>query len=263
MNAIQAIILGIIQGFAEFLPISSSGHLVLFQKLFGMQEELFTFDVMLHIATLIPILVVYKKELLSLVKNPFQKMTYLLIVATIPAIVITVLFKDTIEILFQGSVVLALCFIFTGVILIFADKISNGHKESEDITYVDALLIGCMQGIAIPPGISRSGSTIFGALSRKLNRETAAKFSFLMSIPAIAGAAVLQIKDIVTGDVSTEHFELIPYSLAFISAAIAGYISIKFMISLIQKCKLKYFSYYVFLLGFLILVDHFITKLVF
>lgn len=263
MSIFQAIILGIVQGFAEFLPISSSGHLVLFQKLFGMQQEMFTFDVMLHIATLIPIFIVYKEELFALIKKPFQKTTYLLVIATIPAVVITLLFGDVIEVLFEGTVVLALCFIFTGVILIFSDKLSKGNKKIEDVTYLDALLIGCMQGIAIPPGISRSGSTIFGALSRKLNRETAAKFSFLMSIPAIAGAATLQIKDILTGAISTEHFELIPYSLAFVSAAISGYISIRFMIALIQKCKLKYFSYYVFVLAFLILGDHFITKMFF
>ncbi|MBR1442177.1 MAG: undecaprenyl-diphosphate phosphatase [Firmicutes bacterium] len=251
MNIFQAVILGILQGVAEFLPVSSSGHFVLFGKILGVEEQSMTFDIMLHIATLIPVCSVYRKELLGIIGKPMQKMTYLLIVGTIPAVIAALLFKDRIEALFGGGKSLSLAFFCTGIMLLFTDRIKD--KGKKEITYKDSLIIGIMQAIAMIPGISRSGSTIAGALYRKLDREEAAKYSFLLSVVAVLGATVLAAKDIITGDNTGEVFNA-SYIAGFIAAALSGYLAIQFMIKLINECKLRYFSIYVFVLGILVLI---------
>lgn len=255
MNIFQAVVLGLVQGLAEFLPISSSGHLIIFETLFGLNEPHITFDVLLHVATLIPVLIIFRDEIFTIVRNPFQKLTLLLIAATIPAIVFALLFGDFIKGLFHSTTYLAFGFFITGVLLIFADTRKAGRRTEKDMGLFDALVIGCMQGIAIAPAISRSGATITGALSRRLSRESAARFSFLMSIPAILGAATLEVKDIVTGKVVMENLDLVPMAFGFAVAVLSGYLAIQFMLALIKACRLRYFSYYVFALGTFILVD--------
>ncbi len=263
MSLLEAIILGIIQGFSEFLPISSSGHLVLFQKIFKINEPTMTFDILLHLGTLIPVFIVYRKTIFELIKKPFQKLTYLLIVATIPAVVAALFAGDFIDLLFASGKSLFIGFLITGILLLIVDRAKDGYKKEEDITYFDALIIGLMQALAITPAISRSGSTIFGAISRKLDRETAAKFSFLLSIPAILGAAVLEIKDFVTGEATVEHLDFLPMAFGFLAAMLSGYLAINFMLKLIKEAKLRYFAYYVFAIALLIFVDQSFTHLFF
>ncbi len=255
MTIIQAIILGILQGLAEFLPISSSGHLTLFQRIFGITDGTMFFTIIVHIGTLIPILIVYREDILKLLKNPFQKYTYLIIIGTVPAVVVALLFEDTIEMLFAGGQLLGVGFLFTGILLTLTDKIPKGTKEKEDITYLDATLIGCMQGLAIFPAVSRSGSTIVGALSRKITKEDAAKFSFLLSIPAICGALVLEILKMVLSGNFTVGLPIHIILIGFFSSMLSGYLAINFMLVIIKKAKLKYFAYYVFLLGVLVILD--------
>jgi undecaprenyl-diphosphatase len=263
MNIFEAVILGLVQGFAEFLPISSSGHLIVFQALLGLDEPGITYDVLLHVATLIPVLMIFREEILKLIRNPFQKMTLLLIAATLPLVVIVLLFGDFVDGLFSSTRFLPFSFFITGIFLIYADTRREGRRTTKDMGILDALIIGCMQGIAIAPGISRSGSTITGALTRRLTRESAAKFSFLMSIPAILGGATLEVKDIVTGAVPMENLDLVPMAFGFVTAALSGYLAIKFMLKLIKACRLRYFSYYVFALGALILADQIVFKIFF
>lgn len=263
LNILQAVILGIVQGLAEFLPVSSSGHLVLLQKVFGITEPTMTFDVILHVGTLIPIVIVFRKDLMALIKKPFQKMTYLLAIGTLPAVLVSLLFGDFIDNMFQTGALLSLGFIITGVLLLWADSIIEGEKQGRDITYTDAVFIGCMQAIAITPAISRSGSTIAGSLCCKLKRETAAKFSFLLSIPAILGAVVLQLKDLATGEAAIGDISLLAVLFGFFAAMLSGYLSIRFMLKLIKECKLKYFSFYVFGLAAFIAFDQFITGIFF
>jgi len=251
----EAVLLGLVQGIAEFLPISSSGHLALFQRLFGIHEATLGFDVLLHVGTLIPVCVVYGKEIWALIRKPFQKMTLLLIIGTLPAVAAALLLGDAIETLFTSMLFLAAGFAVTGVILLLADFLPSGHKEEREITWLDALLIGCAQGVAVAPAISRSGSTISASLLRGLKRETAARFSFLLSIPAILGAAVLQVKDMLSGG---DVFAGIPATsliAGFLVAMVSGYLAIQFMLRLIQKAKLRYFSIYLFLLAAFIFVD--------
>lgn len=255
MNMLNAVLLGIIQGITEFLPISSSGHLALFHQIFGITEPTLTFDVVLHVGTLIPVIIVFWKEIFSLLKKPFQKITYCLVIATLPIVATSLIFNDIIESLFIGGRFLAIGFVITGFVLLFADRVKDGEKREKDITFADSLLIGCMQAIAIVPAISRSGCTISGALSRRLSRDTAARFSFLLSIPAILGAAVLQVKDIISGDLVLATRDIIPMLMGFVAAALSGYLSIRFMLKIIRACKLRYFSYYVFALAGFILAD--------
>ena len=259
MTILQALILGITQGLAEFLPISSSGHLVLLKNFFEIDEGALTFTVLLHVATLIPVFVVFWKDIVTIFKNPFSRFTYLLIAGTIPAVIVALLFGGLIENLFEGGIFLAIGFFLTGIFLLYADSVSErggeGTKTIKTMSYFDALVIGIMQAVAIAPGISRSGSTITGALSRRLNRESAARFSFLLSIPAIMGGAVLEVAGIITGRVEIGHFELLPTIFGFLAAMVSGYFAIRFMLKLIKSCKLRYFSYYVFALAAALSID--------
>lgn len=268
MDVFHAAVLGLIQGLTEFLPVSSSGHLVLFQNLFGITEATRTFDVLLHIATLIGVFIVYWKDIWALIQKPFQRTTYLLIAATLPTVIIALVAGDLIDNVFAGGKILGFSFIITGCVLMYADSKRPGRKKVINMSYFDALVIGALQGIAICPAISRSGMTISGALSRNLNREAAAKFSFLMSIPAILGAMVLELKDMFTGEaeVITETIGILPMAVGFLTAAISGYLAIRFMLGIIRRGKLRYFAFYVFILGAFVIVDqnftHFVFKVV-
>lgn len=261
MNTIQAIILGLIQGLTEFLPISSSGHLVLFQKIFGINEPTLIFDTMVHVGTLAAVITVLWKEILALLKRPFQRLTWLLIAGTIPTGIIGIVFKDFFEEMFKSGSTLGIEFLITGCVILFAERLNTGRKHVQETSYLDAAFIGIMQGAAIMPAISRSGLTISGALMRNLDREFAAKFSFLLSIPAILGAAVFQLKDIFEAGSTTAITA--PIIVGTIAAAIAGYFSVRFMIVLVKKGSMKIFSYYVFALGTLVLIDQYITHMFF
>jgi len=252
MEIWQAVILGLVQGIAEFLPISSSGHLVILQNLFGINQPGVTFDIVLHIGSLCAVFAVFWRDILLLVKNPFQKMTLMLIIGTIPVVVVGYALRGYIE-LFQQSVYLAAAFVFTGILLLMADRITQTHKTVKEMTVLDAVTIGCMQAIALPPGISRSGATITGALVSGLTRETAARFSFLLSVIAIIGAGVLEFTDGGPGGVYAG--DIPAYMVGFVAAAVSGYFSIRLLLELIKKCQLKYFAYYVFALaGFLLVI---------
>ncbi|RJQ25177.1 undecaprenyl-diphosphate phosphatase [Candidatus Parcubacteria bacterium] len=256
MTVIQGFILGIIQGLSEFLPISSSGHLVLFQKLFGLKEGVVTFDIALHLATLIAVIVVLWKDALEIIRKPLSKMTFLIIAGTIPTFIIGAAFSDLFEKLFESGISLGFEFILTGLVLWYADSVRSKNKGLEKTTYIDAAIIGVAQGIAILPAVSRSGFTIAGALFRGLNREFALKFSFLMSVPAILGAAAKDFYDIIKAGNGLEiGVGMGPLLIGMLAAAVSGYLAIRFMLKVFTKVSLKVFSYYVFILGAIVLVD--------
>ncbi|QPA30153.1 undecaprenyl-diphosphate phosphatase [Thermaerobacillus caldiproteolyticus] len=251
MTKFEAFILGMIQGLTEFLPISSTGHLYLGRHLFGLDEAGLFLDTMLHIGTLLAVFVIYKEELLYIIRKPFSKLTFLLIIGTIPAVVIGLLFKDYFEEISKTGVTIGWEFLITGMFLWLADGVKNGYKRMDDITYTDALVIGTFQAAAIFPAISRSGLTIVGGLIRKLDRETAAYFSFLLSIPAIAGAIVLQSLDLLEGKV--EAISVSALVIGAISSALFGYVAVRWMINYLQKHSLKGFAVYVWVLGIVVL----------
>ncbi|MCL2350363.1 MAG: undecaprenyl-diphosphate phosphatase [Defluviitaleaceae bacterium] len=258
MSVLEAIILGLIQGLAEFLPISSSGHLAIGHFLFGLEDEGLLFSIVVHIGTLIPVVVVFWRDIWAILRRPFQKMTGLLIVATLPAAVVGFLFEDMVEAAFASLTFIAFGFVITGLVLLFSDRKQKNEKTAEKITWLDAALIGIAQAVAILPGVSRSGSTIGMALARGIKREDAAKFAFLMSIPIILGATLLQVIHIARGDIMIYGLNFVNLGAGMLAAAISGYVAIRFMLAAIKKAKLRYFAYYVLTLAAIITVGGFV-----
>ncbi|WP_180954879.1 undecaprenyl-diphosphate phosphatase [Bacillus sp. V3-13] len=255
MSKLEALVLGIIQGLTEFLPISSTGHLYLGRHLFGLDEAGLFLDTMLHVGTLLAVLVVYKDELFEILKNPFGKLAMLVIIGTIPAVLVGFLFSDLFDSISKTGTTIGWEFLVTGFILWIADRVKQGAKNMDNISYGDALFIGSFQAAAIFPAISRSGLTIAAGLFRKLDRETAAYFSFLLSIPAIAGGIVLQAGELYSG-----HVEAISFSsllIATLASALCGYAAVVWMIHFLKTKSLKIFAIYVWFLGFAILALQF------
>jgi undecaprenyl-diphosphatase len=246
------------------LPVSSSGHLVLFQNIFGVNEGALAFDIMMHVATLGAVIAVFWKELWTLITHPLSKLTLLILLATIATAVIGFTFKGFFEYAFSSGVFLGPCFILTGIILFLADKSRERvhyGKGEDSTTFVDAIFMGLAQGLAIIPAISRSGATISAGLCRGLKKEFAIKFSFLMSIPAIIGPAILDAKDLSAS--MFNEIGVIPLIIGMLMAGVAGYFSIRFMLNFFSRASLKVFSYYVFALGIFIILDRFLFHIIF
>lgn len=252
MDWLQAILLGFIQGLTEFLPISSTGHLYLGRMLVGLQEAGLFLDTMLHIGTFIALIVFYKEVLFSLLRRPFSRLTLLLFVGTIPAVVVGLLFQDFFDSITKSGNTIGWEFFVTGAFLWFADQAKKGMKTLEEISIKDSFFIGCFQALAIFPAASRSGLTIAGALFCKIEKETAAYFSFLLSIPAIFGAISLQSVELFQGNVPPISF--MSLFLATLSSAIFGYIAVKWMIQFVKNYSLKIFAIYVWALGAILLI---------
>jgi len=258
MTLFQAVILGIVQGLSEFLPISSSGHLGLTQLLFGIDEHNLFFVIAIHIGTLVPVIVVYWRDIWEIIRRPFQKMTLLLILATIPAVVAGLFFEDRVESALANITFLAFGFTITGLILLFSDRVRKNKKTSDEITKVDAALVGLAQAVAIFPGISRSGSTIAMGLARGINREDAAKFAFLMSIPVILGAVFLQVLHLARGNIVAYDLNFLNLGAGILASGVSGYVAIRFMLAAVKKAKLKYFAYYMLVLALAVVVGVFV-----
>lgn len=279
MTLLNAILLGIIQGATEFLPVSSSGHLVIFQNILGVTEGNLEFTIVLHLGTLLAIFIAYwnsiknmiveffkmigdlfKERSLCLEKSKYRKYILYILVASIPAGIVGVLFEDVIESIFSSLFVVAITLAVTGVLLILGDRLGKRNKRKiEELGYRTSFFIGIFQMFAIMPGISRSGSTIVGGLFSGLKKDEAVEFSFLMSIPAVLGSLLLKIKDIVTLGATTSVFPLI---IGFLCAAVVGYLSIKLLVELVQKGKLIYFSYYCFTVSICLLIYNIVTTII-
>jgi undecaprenyl-diphosphatase len=291
MNIIQALILGAVQGITEFLPVSSSGHLVLLQKIFGITEPALLFDTVVHGGTLLAVVVVLRRDILNILTRLLQPLTLYLIIATIPAVITALLFKDTIEEAFASGSFLGFAFLITSCFLCLSEFLfrragkpgglpgllegAGLPRNQDQMTWQDALIIGVLQAVAIMPGVSRSGSTLSGALSRRLDRDFAARFSFLLSIPAILGALVLQLKDVVGGSsvdavssaatsaASSAGIGAVPLIVGALAAAIVGFFAIRIMLKIVREKSLLGFAIYTAVLGAFVLVDRFGTHWVF
>ena len=272
MSIIKAVILGIVQGLTEFLPVSSSGHLVLLQKIFGITAPAMFFDIMLHVGTLLAVFICLWRDIWAILKRIIQPLTGFLILATIPAVAAALIFGDIIEHSFESGQFLGISFLLTSVLLIVSELLSRRAgtiKKAEEMNWLDALIIGILQAVAIIPGISRSGATISGALSRRLDRDFAARFSFLLSIPAILGAVVMQIKDLVktgtaaTTEIAAESITAPAVIAGTVSAAIVGFFAVRLMIKIIKEKSLFGFAIYTAVLGALVLLDQTLTHFVF
>lgn len=261
MNTFEAFVLGAVQGLTEFLPISSSGHLLLLEKIMGISTDsgdLLLLNILLHFGTLAAVFMVYWKRIWNMVKHPIRSELKWLIVATIPAVVaaLVVDFSEA----FEGRFIIW-SFYLTSVVLI-AGTAMNKHRRRnrtlhKQIRWYDAVAMGVMQAVAILPGLSRSGSTISGGVASGLSRKRAADFAFLMSIPAILGSAVLELKDVIFGDVAVS-LQLLPTIVGVISAAVFGLIAIKGFLALIRKVSMNVFAVYTFLLGSFLLLNKYV-----
>ncbi|SHI88622.1 undecaprenyl-diphosphate phosphatase [Parasporobacterium paucivorans] len=288
MNLLEAVFLGFVQGVAEFLPISSSGHLAIFENVFGLSEVGMAFDILLHLGTLLAVFVVYWKDISRLIfdgigiitdifmnayifsmskfrhgepdyrkiiRTKHRKFALLIIISTIPTGILGIVFSSVVEKAAAGLLIPGICLLITGVLLLISDTIEGGVKKVAGTKYRNAFLIGIVQGIAILPGLSRSGSTITAGLLSGFDRTYAVKYSFILSIPAILGASVLELGNL--GSENLSSGDIINYLIGMLVAAIIGFISIKTMLVLIRKKKFKFFAFYCFFAGTVAIIANF------
>lgn len=272
MTYFEATVLGLVQGLAEFLPISSSGHLALLQNWFGIDEtKVLLFTVLLHVGTLISVFIMYWKDIWELIvelvltikdlctgkglrmeERPVRKLGVMIIVTTIPTAIIGFLFNDFFDSLYTSVIPIGVGLIITGFLLVFAEKKGESDRGIKQMNLRNAIFIGTVQGIAICPGISRSGSTLFGSLICDLDRKFAVKFVFLISIPSILGSAILEAPAAIEAGVSLSQLGPVLWGMAV--AAVAGIVAIKSMIKIVSDKKLSWFSYYVWILGLVVVI---------
>ncbi len=272
MSYFEAVVLGLVQGLAEFLPISSSGHLALIQQRFGISDDkVLLFAVLLHVGTLISVFIIYWKDIwelivelcltikdlctgkgLRLAERPVRKLGVMIIVATIPTAIIGLLFNDFFDSLYTSVIPIGVGLIITGFLLVFAERMGEGNRGIQQMNFRNAIFIGLVQGVAICPGISRSGSTLFGSLICNLDRKFAVKFVFLISIPSILGSAVLEAPAAIEAGVTAA--DVGPILVGMLVAAVSGLVAIKTMIKIVSDKKLSYFSYYVWAVGLIVVL---------
>lgn len=254
MDIIDSIILGIVQGLTEFLPVSSSGHLELGKALLGdhsVPEESLLFTVVLHFATALSTIVIFRKDILEIIKGLFKpqfnedrQFVIKIIISMLPAVFVGLFFEEQLEQFFSGNILLVgFMLLITGLLLYLADKAKDTNKK---ISFKNALIIGVSQAIAMLPGISRSGATISTSVLLGNDKTKAARFSFLMVVPLIFGKIA---KDIMSGDLSFENNNIVSLSVGFIAAFIAGLFACTWMIAIVKKSKLQYFAIYCFIVG--------------
>ena len=273
MNIFEAIMQGIIQGLTEFLPVSSSGHLSLYQHFTGNSGEgALLFSAVLHLGTLVAVFTAFRKTIWELIKelgfmikdiftgkfkwkemNPPRRAIIMMIIISILPLFIFYIFKDFFEGVSEDSdiIVEGICFLYTATILFFSDRCVKGNKKFGDITVKNAVTVGAFQGVALLPGVSRSGSTISGGLFCGFERETAVQYSFILGIPAILGGCLLQVKDAV--DQKAMDIEPLNFAVGFIVSAIVGICAIKMVNWLVKSDKFKIFAVYTLILGVVVI----------
>lgn len=270
MNIFDIIILGLVQGLTEFLPISSSGHLVIFKNILNVNSQGLFVEIALHFGTMIAVCAFFWKDLYHMIKgvcslpiklisrkkisvildkDPYTKLSLMVILATIPTAIIALIFKDSFEKFFNTPILVGIMLIVTGTILWFTKSINSEKNLKHFVGPINAIIIGIVQGMAITPGISRSGTTIATATFLGINKELAAKFSFLLSIPAILGAVVTNLDGATAKDVNITNI-----IIGTVVSCVVGYISIRFLVKLIKKGKFYLFSYYCWLVGIIAIV---------
>lgn len=271
MTILKAVILGVIQGLTEFLPVSSSGHLAVAQQLLKVPEDrILFFTIMLHLGTLFSVFFVYSRDVVTIIieffrligeiitgkgfkiDNEHRKLGVFIIIATIPTGLMGILLGNIFESFYSSTLTVGVALLVTGILLLLAERFGSGKRSIQDMHWLDAAIVGIFQGFAITPGLSRSGSTIVGSLFRGFNKELATKFSFLISIPAILGAAVLEFKDVF--EIGMKDVSVSIVVAGVLAAFISGLFAIKALINLIKKEKLYYFSFYTWAIGLTVIV---------
>ncbi|WP_436663458.1 undecaprenyl-diphosphate phosphatase [Alicyclobacillus acidoterrestris] len=256
MTVVQAIIMGIVQGVTEFLPISSTGHVVLVEKLLGIHVDSDTlFILLLHLGTLAAVLYAMRREVQWLIKHPTSRMTWMILVALLPTAVVGAICEEWFEGLFDSGVTIGFEFVITGVVLWWMDSVAAGHKNEETMTVSDSLWVGTLQGISILPALSRSGLTIAAGLWRGMDRAAATRFSFVLSIPAILGGTLVKLDDVLEDPAATMALPWTQMIIGAIAAAIAGYLAVKGTSWLIKNSKMWIFAVYTWAVAAFVLYD--------
>lgn len=244
-TSLALFLLGLIQGLTEFLPVSSSGHLVLFSKLFGIEESLFL-SILLHCATLLSVVVVFYKDVWNMIRHPLSKQTMQIAVATIPTCVIVLILMPIIKQSFAGGL-LPICFLVSAILLFVAEKLSK-KRSVKQLDFKIAFIMGVAQGFAVFPGISRSGTTISAGLLAGGEKQEVSKFSFLMSIPIILLSLLMELYEVFVGGLSIS-LEILPTILSFMVAFLIGIFAIKVMMKITANSNLKWFSIYLIVIA--------------
>lgn len=263
---LKTVIIGIVQGITEFLPVSSSGHIEILKTVFGLSEESVAFDVLLHMGTLIAVCLFYRKDIWALLteiiplckdvftgnkifnrERPYRVLLVMITVTTLPTVFAGVLFENLFDSLFSNITAVGCSLLITSVLLYISNKLDQGTKNEKGITFRDAFIVGIVQSCAITPGISRSGATVFAGRLSGFEVSFAVKYSFLCSLPTILGALVLKSKDFVKNPISNE--QIIGYVFAFAAAAVVGYLSLCMLDMMLKKRNMKLFSVYCFCVG--------------
>ncbi len=285
MTLFEAILLGLIQGLTEFLPVSSSGHLAIFQYIFNVNTDTgMLFEVMLHLGTLLAVCIVFFKDIKRLVvegigilldlfsnvkvrlgrskakkrrivTNAYRKFVLLIMVTTIPTGIIGIIINNHMEAATASLLVPGMCLIVNAIILLVVGSLPGGKKKVKRASYKDAAMIGIAQGLAVLPGISRSGSTISACLGLRFDRNFAVKYSFIASLPAIIGANILELRHL--GDALASGDSFFYYIIGMIVAGVSGYICIRVMMYVVSEKKFTYFAYYCAAVGIISLIFHF------
>lgn len=285
MSLWKAILLGLIQGITEFLPVSSSGHLAIFQYIFKVNTDTgMLFEVMLHLGTLISVCIVFWKDIRKLfiegihvlvdafvnlkikltksdekyrriVTNAYRKFVLLILATSVPTALIGLILNNVMEAATNSLLVPGICLIINAIILLVVGSLPGGKKKVKKTSYKEAAVIGVAQGLAVMPGISRSGSTISACLGLGFDRSFAVKYSFIASLPAIIGANLLELRHL--GEAVSSGGEILYYVVGMIVAGIAGYICIRIMMRVVSEKKFSYFAYYCAIVGVLSLIFHF------
>ena len=256
MSLFEGAFLGLIQGLAEFLPVSSSGHLNLLQALFGVEvEHQLLFNILLHVATLAAVGIMFWRDWVDMILHPIKNKTLLLLfIASMPALVAKILFDKPLDYAETHNTFLGVCFLLTGAMLLLTQRFARRPAPGKEIVGVkEALAMGCLQAVGMLPGVSRSGSTIFGGVCAGLERSVAAKFSFMMSAPAIVAGMLSEGKDALESGLRFGN-DLAAILVGMLVAFVAGYLSIRFFMRLISRVSLNGFALYVTALGILVIV---------
>ena len=263
LELLEAILLGVVQGLTEFLPVSSSGHLLLGQYFLGMDKERFglPFDVALHLGTLLAVVAFFRWDLLRMahafvrslspggrnLADPDQQLAYLILASSVPAALIGFFLEDIFETAVRSPWVVVFNLVLVGILFIVAEAVGSRSRKADKLGFYEAIGIGFAQAAALVPGVSRSGATITLGLFLGLRREEAARFSFLMSVPIIAGAGSLQLAEVVS--VGVDAWEVFMFGAGFVSSAAVGYLAIKFFLRFVVHYSLRVFAYYRFVLA--------------
>ena len=261
LELIEAVFLGIVQGLTEFLPVSSSGHLLLGQYFLGLDQQRFglSFDVAMHLGTLVAVVAFFWRDLVRMAfaflrsfrqrdfADPDQRLAYLVLASTVPAALIGYFLEDFFETVVRSPWVVVFNLVLVGVLFIVGEAVGRRTRQASKLTFKEAVFIGLAQAAALVPGVSRSGATITLGLFLGLRREEAARFSFLMSVPIIAGAGALQLREIVSEGMGA--YDTLLFAVGFISSAVVGYLAIRFFIRFVVDHSLRAFAYYRFALA--------------